>query len=217
MLGPRAPAEGTAVKLIVLVFGLLVAGCSGAAPSASSEEAAGGADLSVLEPEAVYSGAAGTGRRGGVALAVGDEARVLDLGRSCVRDREAAGPLCSRVDEPSAAAVSVQVDVANGADVEVRVDPRDAIMYAGSLRAEPADQYAGSLRPVAVAAGGDASGSMVWVLSGSVADVQAAMAAGDYGFEVVVRGPDDEPIVTRTTVGVLTSEAPSAGEAPTDG
>lgn len=199
------------MKVIVLLFALLATGCSGAAPAESSSEAGGGADLSGVEPEGVYMGAAGTGARRGVTVTLGDDARVLDLGRTCVSDREAAGPLCTQVDEPSAAGVTVPVEVVNGSQAEVRVDPGDASMYAGPLPAEPADQYAQSLQPVVVAPGAEASGAMVWVLSGAVEDVQAAMSAGDYGFEVVVTDGDGQPVVTRTTVGVLASEAPAEG------
>lgn len=195
---------------------MLVAGCTGASPTESASGGDGAAadgartaDLSTVEAERVFTGGGGSGRRNGARVTVADELRVFDLGQVCISDREAAGPLCALLDEPSAAAVTVEVGLANTSDAPLRLGPGDATLFAGPLPAESADRYAQSSEPVVVEPGSEVTGAVVWVLSGSVDDVTAAMDAGDYGLEFVVRGPDDQPVLTQTTLGVLASEAAS--------
>lgn len=194
----------------MLLFVMLVAGCSGASPSGSAADGdgaaadgAGSADLSSVEAEQVFSGMGGTDDRGGASLTVADEIRVLDLGRVCVRDREAGGHLCNTLDEPSAAAVSVEVGLENTSNATRSLRPGDATMFAGALPAETADQYARSFEPTVVDPGAEVTGSMVWVLSGSVADVVSAMEEGDYGLEIMVRGADGDAVLIHTIVGGL--------------
>ena len=193
----------------MFLFVMLVTGCSGASPSESTSggdaggsapSGTGAADLSSVEPDHVHSGRGSTSSRNGAGLTVADEIRMYELGRVCVNDRDAGGQLCTILDEPGAAAISVDLGLENTSDGAMRLEPGDATVFVGALPAESADQYAQSFEATVVEPGAEVTGAMVWVLSGSIDEAVSAIDEGDYGLEFVVRGPDHEAVLTETIV-----------------